>query len=868
MVLFLAAAHAALKDGLVAYWPLDEVVGTKTPDLVSGYDMELANLTAADLVDGKRGKAFKFENARQTMLKRINNPGEQLPINQFPAFTIAFWANVAGTGLSDLRLFSEANTADNNPLFNLGTANTGASGQLDFYFRQTGWTTVDHLKSDGEPLDGTWHHIAFVQQEDGARALYIDGVKDTLEIPAKEGGSWRLNTTSIGGILRANPTHWLTGMIDDVALWSRALSETELKQVVGEGLVSVFPPIAKGMVAYWPLDEVIGVKTPDLVSGYDMELANLTAADLVDGKRGKAFKFENARQTMLKRINNPGEQLPINQFPAFTIAFWANVAGTGLSDLRLFSEANTADNNPLFNLGTANTGASGQLDFYFRQTGWTTVDHLKSDGEPLDGTWHHIAFVQQEDGARALYIDGVKDTLEIPAKEGGSWRLNTTSIGGILRANPTHWLTGMIDDVALWSRALSETELTSIVQEGTPVPFSKPQPLVIRSFSADLSAVAVGDSVWLRWDVTKNVQVEIDQGIGDVTALTISGLGSVQTVLPTSRTFTLTLRRGTETVSQTVSVAAIDGVAPGWTLIDNFDRYQVGLLNGQGGWKDLDATEVSVVDVDGNLMVAPNNGDALAVLRLGPLSLNEGQQATLFFRLYEAGDEAEPAKGMVALTDRNVRFGSDVGNAGNDIGPGAIASDEWGFGLQLGGANGNGQPVEFFEPILAFMTVYNVWVDIKNGPFPEDQSSTGDTYSIYVAKDGTAQRTTVLTDYISARGQGAADVGFATKDLDKLIIGGLNGTSSTTNLFFDDIYLSKSGFNSTVPRVFGFTTPVVAQAPTISIKLAGAEIEIAWTGSTLESSTSVTGGWTPVANAGKPYKASLEGSQRFFRAKQ
>mgnify|MGYP000070728776 CR=1 FL=1 len=211
---FSVVTQAALQDGLVSYWPLDEVVGTKTPDLASGYDLELANLTAADLVDGKRGRAFQFDNARQTMLRRISSPGEQLPINQHPAFTITFWAKVTGTGLSDLRLFSEASTTDNNPLFNLGTANTGASGQVDFYFRQTGWTTVDHLKSVGEPLDGTWRHITFVQQADGTRALYVDGVRDAVEIPAKEAGEWRVNTTSIGGILRANPTHWLTGQMD------------------------------------------------------------------------------------------------------------------------------------------------------------------------------------------------------------------------------------------------------------------------------------------------------------------------------------------------------------------------------------------------------------------------------------------------------------------------------------------------------------------------------------------------------------------------------------------------------------------------------------------------------------------------------
>ncbi len=871
LLTFVPSGHASLKDGLVAYWPLDQVVGTKTPDLVSGYDMELANLTAADLVDGKVGKAFKFDNARQTMLKRINSPGEQLPINQHPALTVAFWAKVAGSTLTDLRLFSEASTANNDPLFNLGTANTGGAANLDVFFRQSGWSTIDHIKSTSEPLDDTWHHIAFVQQTDGSRALYVDGVKDELEIPAKPEEAWRLNTTTIGGILRANPTHWLTGLIDDVALWSRALSETELKQVISESLSSVFSPIANGMVAYWPLDEVVGTKTPDLVNGYDMELANLTAADLVDGKVGKTFKLDNTRQTLLKRINSPGEQLPINQHPALTISFWAKVAGSTLTDLRLFSEASTANNDPLFNLGTGNGGGVGNLDFLFRQSGWTTVDHIKSISEPLDDTWHHLAFVQQTDGSRALYVDGVKDELEIPAKPEGAWRLNTTTIGGILRANPTHWLTGLIDDVALWNRALSDAELSSVIKNGTPVPFTKPQPLAIRSFKADLPAVAAGDSIWLRWDVTKNIQVEIDQGVGDVTAKTVSGLGSVQVPVTASKKFTLTLKRGAESLTQTVTVFAIDGVTAGWTLLDNFDRYTNGLLNLQGGWGDLDATDFFVEDVKGNKMLGANGGDATAALRLGPLAVVEGQERTLFFRVYRTGDEAEPARGTVALSDRNVRFGSDVGTSGNDIGPGAVISDEAGIGLQIGGANGNNSAVDFVaDPILASQTIYDVWVDLKNGPFPEDSSSTGDTYSIYIQKDGSGSRTKVVTDYVSARGPGAADVGFATKDLDKLIVGALTGHSTSTNLFFDDIYLSKTGYNSSVPRAVGFTTPideVTPSAPGISVKVSGVQIEIAWSAGTLESASTVNGAWTPVSAAVSPYKANPDGVQRYFRVK-
>ena len=615
------AGAASLSEGLVSYWPLDDVAGTKTPDVISGYDMELVNLTGGDLVAGKNGKAFHFDNARQTMLVRVSTPGEQLPINQHPANTIAMWVNVMGTGQSDLRLFSEGSQQNNNPLFNIGTDSTGATGSVDFYFRQSGWTDVNHLKTISQPLDGTWHHIALVQETDGTRSFYVDGVRDELEIPAKAEGKWNIETTSIGGILRANPTHWVTGDIDEVMVWSRALGEAEVKQVVTEGLATVINPLTKGMVAYWPLDEVVGTKTPDLASGYDMELVNLTAADLVDGKHGKAFHFDNARQTMLTRVSTPGEQLPINQFEANTISMWVNVVGAGQSDLRLFSEGSQKNNNPLYNIGTDSTGATGSVDFYFRQSGWTDVNHLKTISQPLDGTWHHIALVQETDGTRSFYVDGVRDELEIPAKAEGKWNIETTSIGGILRANPTHWVTGDIDDVALWNRALSESEIVSIVKNGTPAPFAKAQPLAIRSFESFRPAVAAGGEATLQWDVTKNVEVSIDQGIGSVTAKTVSGSGSIKVPITASKTFTLTLKRGEETVSATTTVAAIDAVAAGWTLVDNFDRGTVGLLNGQGGWAVLDAVDLEIVDVAGNKFAAPNAGNATASLSLGELAV-------------------------------------------------------------------------------------------------------------------------------------------------------------------------------------------------------------------------------------------------------
>ena len=151
------------------------------------------------------------------------------------------------------------------------------------------------------------------------------------------------------------------------------------------------------------------------------------------------------------------------------------------------SEANTGLSDPLFNLGTHNTGANGSADLYLRQGG-VEVNHLLTIGQPLDGTWHHIAFVQQADGSRVMYIDGVADGLSIPPKRAGiTWNFNDTTIGGILRAAPSNWINGLIDEVAVWKRALSEAEVNDVRVNGVPRIGIVVQPLTIQSFSADFA---------------------------------------------------------------------------------------------------------------------------------------------------------------------------------------------------------------------------------------------------------------------------------------------------------------------------------------------------------------------------------------------
>ncbi|MBM3878772.1 MAG: hypothetical protein FJ387_03495 [Verrucomicrobia bacterium] len=660
----------------------------------------------------------------------------------------------------------------------------------------------------------------------------------------------------------------LTGLSQADSGTYKAVAKNAIGSTTSDGAVLVVNPIpapnlTNGMVAYWPLDEVLGIKTPDLVSGYDMELENLTAADLVAGKWGKAMSFDNGRKTLLKRIDQPGEDLPIYQHPDFSVSLWVNGA-SGQVDRRVFSEGSTKSTQQLFNIGTHSSGADGTVDSYIRSDTGGTGGHRYSIATAFDSTWRHIAYVQRDIGGTMIgtfYIDGVKDDGALnPVRP---LTLDTTTIGGILRASASAWFTGWIDDVAVWNRALTAAEAQQLATQVTPTPPSKLQPLAINSFKPDRPAVAVGGSVILRWDVSKDASlVAIDSGVGDVTSQTVAGAGNQSVTLTTTTTFRLTIKRGTEELSATTRVTVIDGVAPNWVLVDNFDRYNVGPLSQTGWWQDLRGDFAQVEDLNGNRMLSIRSSDSAAVLPLRTLTFKEGQKATLFFRLIPRG--APALQHIVGLTDKNIRT---YGDSSSNIGPVVYptydsASSAW----KLGARYGVGAAVDLSGDPLETGAVYAVWIDMENvamtSPLPED------IYTVYIQKEGAASRTELFPNYLSDRDLFNPDpiLGGASPDLDKLFVSGNNTTESA---WFDDFYLSQGGYLSTVPRAFGFSAPVGGAPPQMSISRLAGQVEIIWTGGTLESAPAITGPWSAVAGAAAPpYRTAPEGAQMYFRARQ
>ena len=562
--------------------------------------------------------------------------------------------------------------------------------------------------------------------------------------------------------------------------------------------------LTNGLVAYWPLDQVQGDKTPDLVNGYDMQLNNLSAADLIDGIRGKCFSFSNQQKTLLSRVHGANDDLPINKHAAFTVSLWTKVNGTGQSDLRVFSEGNTSNSDPLFNIGTHNTGASGAVDLFFRQGAWPSA-HILTTAEPFDEQWHHLAFVQQDDGSRTIYIDGVADELAIADKPAGNWNLNDTTIGGILRAAPTHWVTGLIDEVALWKRALTPQEINTVKTNGVPNVGTTPLPIEIKKFAADFPSVAQGDKVVLHWEASKDASLSISPGVGDVSGQTQFGVGSTNLAVNQTTSFTLTATRGAETLTAQTTVHAVSGVQANWRLIENFDFLPAGGIAGQGNWLNPEGL-FSVVDLGANKALAFDGGDDLAAVPLNSLTLPEGQKATLFFYVYVPTNDTASAIGVnLGLTEKPIRFNDDFGG---NIGP-FMRFERLADGgtIDAQAHNGVGAGFDPVADVIQPGVVYQVWIDVENRAF-----DVGDLYSVYLAKEG-ASRTTLFQDYVSDRDAVTIDpaLGAPGTNLTHLFFAATDSSQGVNNVLFDDFYLSSNGLNTSTPVPSSFFQPAPKQ---------------------------------------------------------
>ena len=224
-------ATADLAEGLVVYFTFDNINGkTVVDDSGNGLDADI--IANTDIVKGKYGDAIRITAVGADC---VNVPAsDELKITG--EITMAAWINQDSWGTDGQWFDKNCHNGGEHSSYGIGAFNGGVNFNM---FLGTGNSRP--TLSQPHALDTKkWHHV--VGTYDGATMkVYVDG-----EVAAEQDQAFDFKGTNDQdlriGCSKDRPNYTFeNGSIDEAAVWSRALSADEIKEIANEGFLAVSP---------------------------------------------------------------------------------------------------------------------------------------------------------------------------------------------------------------------------------------------------------------------------------------------------------------------------------------------------------------------------------------------------------------------------------------------------------------------------------------------------------------------------------------------------------------------------------------------------------------------------------------------------
>ena len=226
-LLAVTSASAALIDGLVEYWQLNENYNAELTPEHEG-TLTTTGTGSGTFVTGKFDKAIDLENSASNQAyvviggveDNFDFAGESMSVSLWYTTKSLYtsWQCLVAKGEgSSWRLHRNSNS-------------TYGSTETDINFH-----TSINVTGDGEldQQDGSWHHVVATADAINGGNLYVDGnLVDSVSGAIAIAG----NTAAmqIGGNPGAAGRGW-DGILDDVAIWNRALNADEVSDIWNGG---------------------------------------------------------------------------------------------------------------------------------------------------------------------------------------------------------------------------------------------------------------------------------------------------------------------------------------------------------------------------------------------------------------------------------------------------------------------------------------------------------------------------------------------------------------------------------------------------------------------------------------------------------
>jgi hypothetical protein len=445
------------KTGLIGYWRFESHNATNYTMDFSGNDNN-GNCTGVSCpagIVGKFGNAYSFDGNDDYV-----NFGNNSVLNYFNAMTISVWIKPkVQTTTQYIISKAKGSTYYNGYILAIRPINS----DIRFAFFN-GSATYDGCDiSPTYTASDTWDNIVAVMN--GTHCMiYKNGI--LLETGVYTG---TVNMAGSPDLLigkwNAAPTETFNGTIDEVSIWSKALTLNEIKLLYGYTLTggvnfttSVNDTGTSNNGYYLlfsnatnTLDDYAMYHAFDLNSGTtskDMSLndndVTLTNVSWVSGKFGNALNFDGsgtkyADIPMTTSTNITG----VN-----TISFWLKANTNSSIWMEILDRA--SDN---ILIQTQNY----KMRYYLETSNGTAW--LDSSGNVPQNIWTHYAMVYNGTH-KLMYINGVLDTSAMANgtinSDGATWTL------GAYYARNAAWYNGTIDELRIYPRALSQSEISTL----------------------------------------------------------------------------------------------------------------------------------------------------------------------------------------------------------------------------------------------------------------------------------------------------------------------------------------------------------------------------------------------------------------------
>jgi hypothetical protein len=452
--------HPMLNTGLVGYWGMDEGTGTTVNDHSGNRNNGTASGSPA-WVDGKLGKALDFNgtNEVQSVDQDYFSPANN-------DLTISFWAKIPVGASAD----GDGNCGWTGRYFiakqnDPGNAEWGFENdnntKLCFDLWQSGGTDHGQVETNRTLNDGLWHYYAATVDYLNRLELYVDAVSSvatTTFVGNMDNGAKEMQ------IGRRGDGNFFVGTIDEVRIYNRALSAGEITRLYNLTKPKIKAASDNGLVGYWSFDEGLGTKAGDM-SGRGNN-GNITGASWVDGKRGKALDFNGSSGNM-----NLGDVDAVDGLSALTVCTWVKPTDVTRDYEHIISKA---PDNPItgwqLTTGGAAWGGGGNDILVVLGTGSSYTSPYTEGDYLSDGNWTYVCFVYNgsltgNSNRFKIFTDGAQRTLTFSAPAVPA-SLTANAVSLEISDDPggtgDDWYKGLIDEVRIYNRALSATEVASL----------------------------------------------------------------------------------------------------------------------------------------------------------------------------------------------------------------------------------------------------------------------------------------------------------------------------------------------------------------------------------------------------------------------